>query len=153
MTTPASASQLDVLRDLRASQPDVRRAVLAVREWAMANGLAGPADALTVVVGTVAADEAANVPAEQWSEERVLGFLWVDALRWCRSNGVSPPSGMGRALRVWLEHQAAQGRLQPGPTGIDGLCRAISSCASPAGKPKIVRAKSGAKRHPAGAAR
>ena len=152
MTSPATASKLNVLHDLRASQPAVRRAVLAVREWALANGFACTADALTVVLGTVAADAAANVAATEWSEERVLGFLWVDALRWCRSNGVGPPSAVGQALWIWLEYQSARGELQPGPSGIAGLGRAISSCAGPAGKPKIAKVAA-AGRHPAGSAR
>jgi hypothetical protein len=121
------------LADLRRTDAELRQQVLAVRQWALANGVPVDPDALAVVVGTLLDDERAHgVARTQWTEARVVEFMWTACLLWCLEHGIGPPPGVADGLRAYWAHLASLGAFSPDSEPLSRLVAALTACSGPA---------------------
>jgi hypothetical protein len=121
------------LTDLRRTDAALRQQVLAVRRWALSNGIPVDVDPLVVVVGTLLDDErASGLDPGQWTEARVVEFIWTGCLLWCLEHGVGAPAGVGTALATYWAFLGDNGGLASGSDPLRSLVVALSSCTAAA---------------------
>lgn len=137
--TRTTAAPHDRLARLRRDDAELRSLHVGVRAWALAAGRPVDGDALAVVLGTALAEQRrAGVDPAEWTEVRVLEFMWTTCLRWCVEQGVQPPAPIASALAAWWDHLAETGRLHPRSDDRARLHLALASCT---GRPAGSRAR------------
>lgn len=137
-TRPA-AVQPDRLARLRREDAELRALHVRVRAGAMATGRPVDADGLAVVLGTVLAEQRrTGVDPTEWTEVRVLEFMWTTCLRWCLEQGVQPSAHIAATLAAWWDHLADNDGLHPRSDAPTLLRTALASCT---GRPATGRAR------------
>jgi hypothetical protein len=128
------------LTDLRRTDAALRRHVLTVRQWALANGVPVAVDPLVVVMGTLLDDQRTSAldPAH-WTEARVVEFMWTACLLWCLEQGIGAPPGVASALRAYWAFLAGNGGFAPGSDPLRSLTIALASCTAAPSPPRSGR--------------
>ncbi|MCP5025504.1 MAG: hypothetical protein GY929_04390 [Actinomycetia bacterium] len=102
----------DVLCHHRRRDPLLRRRSLDIRRWALARGRGIDPDALTMVLRVIDDDvEHGHLPADVWTADRVLEFIWARAWSWCEVEGITLPPSAPAALLAVLDHLHESGEL------------------------------------------
>lgn len=133
-TMHPAAHAADRIEQLRRRDPALRRQLLEVRTWALANGVALERDGLTVVLGCVAGAEAAGVDPHRWTGARVLEFVWAQCPLWCLERGLPIPRTSTAALRQWWSFLADRARFTPGSDSVDVLLSTLAAHAGQTGR-------------------
>ncbi|MEZ5236396.1 MAG: hypothetical protein AB7O92_22375 [Acidimicrobiia bacterium] len=120
-----AANRLD---QIRRTDPDLRRHLLAVRTWALANGMAVDVDAMTAVLGTLARDEREGLAPQRWSKARVFDFVWGRCVLWCLQQGTRVPPGTPEALEQYWAHLADRRTFTADSDEPAVLVRALHAC-------------------------
>ncbi|MFN0090907.1 MAG: hypothetical protein ACKVWR_11665 [Acidimicrobiales bacterium] len=139
--SPSSAAAAEPSRwaELRQCDPELRRQVTAVRAWALGQGRAVEADALTLVF-------AAARPGD-WTEAKLTELVWTGCWRCAHALDEEAPAGVGEALWAALGWLASVDGL--GPTAAP-LPRLHAVLVANAGLDAQGRARRSRSRPPAG---
>lgn len=135
-----ASSRLD---QLRRSDPALRRRLLEVRTWALANGAAVDVDAMTVVLGTIERDRHAGFDPARWTKARVFEFVWGRCVHWCLEHGTRVPPGSPEALEQYWAYLSASRAFSPGsdePAVLVRTLRSSGGVTPPARRPRRSRA-------------
>lgn len=130
--------------ELRRADPVLRRRHLEVRTWALSRGQPVEADALTVVLGSLAeAERRDGTDPRLWTKARILEFVWGHCPIWCLEHALAVPRATPDALRVWWAYLLDSGGLSPGSDDRNVLLRTLAVYA---GRPPR-RSRTAARKH------
>ena len=136
--------------EARRADRELRRIVLRVREWGLANGRCASTDALTAIAAAVL-DEARQGQRSPlaWTADRVSDVVRLATPRACARLDAAPPPELEPAMCLLLDYLDAMGVLAGGAP-VDELKAALEA-RGPLRSPRSSRRAS--PRHPAGSAR
>ena len=146
-----AARRASPFADARRADRELRRIVLRVREWGLAQGDGVATDALTAVAAAVLDDARGGHSSPlAWPRGRVEQILAVAAPQACARLDASLPPGLAPALSLLLDYLDAMGVLARGSAPLEELKTELEG--GEAGRGANARRRAGL-RHPAGTGR